>query len=71
VRLTARVLCGLTERALAALPVALPLAARLTPDPGDLWPLRMLGQLAALLARLDATEDWGALALAAGRQGWS
>ena len=71
VRLTARGLCGLTERALAALPTALPLAARLTPDPPDVWPLRMLGQLAALLARLDATEDWGALALTAGRQGWS
>ena len=69
-RLDAGVLRDLTERALAALPRALPLTDRLTPDPADLWPLRMLGQLAALLGRLDTTEDWGALALAAGRRGW-
>jgi predicted unusual protein kinase regulating ubiquinone biosynthesis (AarF/ABC1/UbiB family) len=70
VQLTAPVLCDLTDRALQALPRALLLTARLTPDRADLWPLRMLCQLAALLGRLDATEDWGALALAAGREGW-
>jgi hypothetical protein len=31
----------------------------------------MLAQLAAMLARLEAPEDWGALALAARREGWS
>jgi len=70
-RLDADVLRDLTERALAALPRALPLVDRLTLDRADLWPLRMLGQLAALLGRLEATEDWGALALAAGRRGWA
>jgi hypothetical protein len=69
-RLSADVLRDLTERALAALPPALPLIARLTPDRADLWPLRMLAQLAAVLGRLDATENWAALALAAGRRGW-
>jgi predicted unusual protein kinase regulating ubiquinone biosynthesis (AarF/ABC1/UbiB family) len=70
VRLDAGVLCALTERALAALPDALPLVARLTPEPYDLGPLRMLVQLASLLGRLEATEDWCALALAAGSGGW-
>jgi ubiquinone biosynthesis protein len=46
------------------------LAARATPDPADLWPLRMLGQLAATLAPLGATEDWLELGLAALRGGW-
>jgi predicted unusual protein kinase regulating ubiquinone biosynthesis (AarF/ABC1/UbiB family) len=70
VRLDAGVLCDLTERALAALPDAMPLIARLTPGPSDLGPLRMLVQLAFLLGRLGATEDWCALTLAAGRAGW-
>lgn len=70
VRVQAALLADRTERALAALPRALPLADRVTPDRADLWPLRMLGQLAALLGRLDVEEDWAALALGAGRGGW-
>jgi hypothetical protein len=70
IRLDADALRNLTKRALRALSASLPLAGRLTPDRADLWPLRGLGQLAAVLGRLDATEDWGALALAAGREGW-
>jgi hypothetical protein len=31
----------------------------------------MFGQLAAVLGRLGATEDWGELALDAGRRGWN
>jgi hypothetical protein len=46
------------------------LAGRATPDPADLWPLRMLAQLAATLAPLGATEDWLALGLEALREGW-
>ena len=46
------------------------LAARATPDPADLWPLRMLAQLAATLAPLGATEDWLGLGLEALREGW-
>jgi predicted unusual protein kinase regulating ubiquinone biosynthesis (AarF/ABC1/UbiB family) len=70
VRVHAALLAERTERALAALPRALPLAAHVTPDRADLWPLRMLAQLAALLARLDVEEDWPALVLDAGRAGW-
>ncbi|MFL5835707.1 MAG: AarF/UbiB family protein [Solirubrobacteraceae bacterium] len=70
VRVQAALLADRTERALAALPRALPLADRVMPDRADLWPLRMLGQLAALLGRLDVEEDWAALALRAGRGGW-
>jgi hypothetical protein len=69
-RLDADALAGLTHRALAELPGALPVAQRVTPLPADLWPVRMFGQLAAVLGRLGATEDWGALALEAGRGGW-
>jgi len=46
------------------------LAARATPDPVDRWPLRMLGQLAATLAPLGATEDWLELGIDALREGW-
>ncbi|MFL5856570.1 MAG: AarF/UbiB family protein [Solirubrobacteraceae bacterium] len=70
VRVQAALLANRVERALAALPRALPLAERVMPDRADLWPLRMLGQLAALLGRLDVEEDWAALALRAGRGGW-
>jgi predicted unusual protein kinase regulating ubiquinone biosynthesis (AarF/ABC1/UbiB family) len=70
VRVHAALLAGRTERALGALPRALPLAAHFTPDRADLWPLRMLAQLAALLGRLDVEEDWAALVLDAGRAGW-
>jgi hypothetical protein len=70
VRLDAVVLADRADRALRALPDALPLLARVTPDRADLWPLRMFTQLGALLARLEVSADWGALALKAGKQGW-
>lgn len=38
------------------------IAAAATPGPHDLAPLRMLGQLAAVLSRLGVTEDWAAVA---------
>jgi predicted unusual protein kinase regulating ubiquinone biosynthesis (AarF/ABC1/UbiB family) len=54
------------ERAFEHLGGALALAEVVTPQPGDLAAARSLGQVAALLSRLGATEDWGALMLAAG-----
>jgi hypothetical protein len=53
------------ERALDHLGGALALADELTPHPGDLAAVRSLAQVAALLSRLGATEDWGALMLEA------
>jgi predicted unusual protein kinase regulating ubiquinone biosynthesis (AarF/ABC1/UbiB family) len=70
VRFDAAAVSDLIDRALAAVVRALPLTERLTAEPADLWPLRMLVQLAALLGRLGATEDFCALALAAGGDGW-
>ena len=58
------------ERALERVDAIVALAGYGTPQPADLWPLRMLGQLAALLATLGAEEDWVALALDALRDGW-
>jgi hypothetical protein len=46
------------------------IATQATPDPADLWPLRTLGQLAAVLATLGAEEDWLELGLDALRRGW-
>jgi hypothetical protein len=60
--LDAAALRGVAERALRRLDALLELAAQATPRPGDLAAARSLLQLAALLARLEATEDWGALA---------
>jgi hypothetical protein len=57
-------LAAIAERALDHLPAALQLAATVTPDPHDLAVVRSIGQLATVLARLGATEDWGALMLA-------
>ena len=57
-------LAALAERGLDHLTAALQLAATVTPHPHDLAVLRSVGQLAAVLARLEATEDWGALMLA-------
>jgi hypothetical protein len=54
------------ERALDHLGGALALADEVTPQPGDLAAVRSLAQVAALLSRLGATEDWGALMLDAG-----
>jgi predicted unusual protein kinase regulating ubiquinone biosynthesis (AarF/ABC1/UbiB family) len=57
-------------RALDRVEPIVAVAGRATPDPADLWPLRMLAQLAALLATLRAEEDWVELALGALRDGW-
>ncbi|HLM49428.1 MAG TPA: AarF/UbiB family protein, partial [Solirubrobacteraceae bacterium] len=46
------------------------LAGRSAAGPEDLWPLRSLGGLVLLLARLGAREDWVALTTAALRDGW-
>jgi len=58
------------SRAFDRLGDLLNLAGRATPDPADLWPLRMLAQLAATLAPLGATDDWLSLGLEALREGW-
>jgi predicted unusual protein kinase regulating ubiquinone biosynthesis (AarF/ABC1/UbiB family) len=57
-------LAAIAERALDHLAPALQLAATVTPDPHDLAVVRSIGQLASVLARLGATEDWGALMVA-------
>lgn len=59
------------KRALPLIEEAAGVAMQATPDPADLWPLRMLGQLAPVLAGLGAEEDWLALGLDALRRGWS
>jgi hypothetical protein len=41
------------------------MAALVTPQPHDLAVARSIGQLASVLARLGATEDWGGLMLEA------
>jgi predicted unusual protein kinase regulating ubiquinone biosynthesis (AarF/ABC1/UbiB family) len=46
------------------------IATQSTPDPADMWPLRMLFQLAPVLAALGAEEDWLELGLGALRDGW-
>jgi ubiquinone biosynthesis protein len=58
-------LAAAAERALDRLDDALPLAATARPQAADLAPARAVGQLATLLARLGAHEDWGALLAAA------
>jgi predicted unusual protein kinase regulating ubiquinone biosynthesis (AarF/ABC1/UbiB family) len=69
-RLDDDALAGAGETAFGRLGALMDLAGRATPDPADLWPLRMLAQLAATLAPLGATEDWLDLGLAALRDGW-
>ena len=62
-RLDEPALAAVGERALSHLLAGLTLAGELTPDPQDLAVARSVGQLATVLARLGATEDWGALML--------
>jgi hypothetical protein len=62
VRLDVALLLDLGDRALAATPDLFALAAAASPQPQDLALGRMLGQLVAVLARLEATADWPALA---------
>ncbi len=69
VRLDGPALAGMTVRAHERLGELLALGARATPEPADLAALRMLGQLAATLSRLEVTEDWPALAAEAGSAG--
>ncbi|MCW2992675.1 MAG: hypothetical protein JWQ18_170, partial [Conexibacter sp.] len=57
-------LAMIADRALDHLGAALSLAATVTPHPHDLAVARSVGQLAGVLSRLGATEDWGALMLA-------
>src|SRR5215207_6604645 len=63
-------LAAMGERGLDALGPLMDLAARGTPDPADLWPVRMLGQLASLLALLEVEEEWLPLSVGALRGGW-
>jgi ABC1 atypical kinase-like domain len=62
-RLDGPALAGVAGRALDHLTAALALAATVTPAPADLAVARSAGQLASVLARLGATEDWGGLIL--------
>ena len=68
--LDAAALLALGERLEARTERVAALGVRTTVPPEDLWPLRMLGGLFALLARLGVSEDWPALVRAAARDGW-
>ena len=63
-RLDAAALGAAAERALDRVRPLSALAARATPQPSDLWPVRGAGQLTGVLARLAVTEDWASLVLA-------
>jgi ubiquinone biosynthesis protein len=58
-------LADIGERAIAHMSAGLALADVVTPQPHDLAVVRSVGQLASVLARLGADEDWGGLVLAA------
>jgi len=58
------------ERLDARLSDALSLAPHAALPPGDLWPLRGLGQTAALVVRLGVELDWITIARDAARDGW-
>jgi predicted unusual protein kinase regulating ubiquinone biosynthesis (AarF/ABC1/UbiB family) len=62
-KLDAAALKAVGERALKRLDAGLKLAAVVTPQASDVAAARSFGQIAALLARLETTEDWGALVL--------
>lgn len=64
-RLDGPALAAIASRALEHLGAGLSLAATVTPSPADLALARSLGQLAGVLSRLGATEDWGGLMLEA------
>jgi ABC1 atypical kinase-like domain len=64
-RLDGPALAGVAARAFDHIPAGLSLAATVTPQPGDLAVARSVGQLASVLSRLGATEDWGGLVLEA------
>jgi hypothetical protein len=69
-RLDADAIVGLNQRAADHAEALWPLAQVTSVPPEDLWPLRMLGALGAVLARLEAEEDWTALIGQAARDGW-
>jgi predicted unusual protein kinase regulating ubiquinone biosynthesis (AarF/ABC1/UbiB family) len=61
-RLDGPALAEMTVRGLRRIGPLLAIGAKATPQPADLAALRMLGQLAATLSRLEVTEDWPRLA---------
>ncbi len=69
-RLDAAVVVETGERAAARAEALWPLAQVTSVPPEDLWPLRMLGGLVTLLARLDVEEDWPQLLRRAACNGW-
>lgn len=69
-RLDAAMIVETGERAAAHAEALWPLAEVTSVPPEDLWPLRMLGGLATLLARLDVEDDWPTLFGDAARDGW-
>lgn len=69
-RLDAAAVVATGERAEARIAALWPLAQVTSVPAEDLWPLRMLGSLALVLARLDVEEDWPALISAAARDGF-
>ncbi|MDQ3631651.1 MAG: AarF/UbiB family protein [Actinomycetota bacterium] len=69
-RMDASALVETGKRTAAHAEALWPLAQVASVPPEDLWPLRMLGALVTLLARLDVEEDWPALFSQAARDGW-
>jgi hypothetical protein len=70
-RLDLAMLATLRDRALERWGRLETLAARFSAPPGDIWPLRMAGQLSVLLARLGPVADWPALVAGALEHGWT
>jgi hypothetical protein len=68
--LDAAAACGLARRAAAQERALLTLLPHAGVAPEDLWPLRMLGGLFIVLARLGARSDWVTLARRALADGW-
>ena len=60
-RLDAAALARAAERGLGRLDDVVALAGRQHLEPQDLWLARATGQLVAVLARLEADEDWARL----------
>ena len=69
-RLDAAAIVRIGERSGEHAEALWPLAQVACLPPEDLWPLRMLAGLVALLARFDVEEDWPALFGQAAREGW-
>ena len=69
-RLDAAAVMAVGDRAVGHAEALWPLAEVASVPPEDLWPLRMIGALVTLLARLDVEDDWPALVKDAARTGW-